>query len=474
MLGVFRLPAALVAAVKGLRSRLLGTALGAELALVGGAAAALPTLLRLLAAALGAEVAGGLGAAAGAGPSVSRRLGSRRGSGSGGLVGGTHILLEQALHIASTDGASHIHARKGHHGPRGRIFGSSLHGIGGGIHHSACGCVAAAQEGRLLHGFQPLLVLFRSTDGGHTKGHDFNAPLLPPLGREHLIEGIGNIHGMQGQLCIADAHGGNLSESRLQGGHQFRTKHGIQPIPAKLAIHVAADILIEQNGVTDPVGVFTEATNGNSGAETDVLVHHPEGHRRGGAVLVAKEFLCINIVDSLILARIAAESKAAAHGGKGILHRLAQGTGEHAGFCRGIVDKLTGLGTDFRHLSLVNDQHTLAVSHGNDGAIGNDIVASPIGRPGGDFFLPLYRQDRLRQCVTIKILLPLVAQYTTGRCQCSFDQAHGNLSFDSEIQFRSPARGPFLVCLFYQRHSLKSSVFCKKCSFFPEVPPGAD
>ena len=67
-------------------------------------------------------------------------------SGGGRLI---YALTDHGTHGMGVDaagGTGHIHAREGHHGSRGGILGSGLHGVGGGIHHPARGLVAAAQE----------------------------------------------------------------------------------------------------------------------------------------------------------------------------------------------------------------------------------------------------------------------------------------------------------------------------------------
>src|SRR5699024_7718378 len=141
MLGVFRLPAALVAPVQGLSGGGLGTALGAEVPLVHSAAAALPALFRLLGTAAGAELAGIFGAA-GADPlPVSlglRLLGTAVGAElPGGGVAAAALpgvllgrlglgLLTHGIEVLGVHCASgvhgHAHTQKARHGT-GRIAG---------------------------------------------------------------------------------------------------------------------------------------------------------------------------------------------------------------------------------------------------------------------------------------------------------------------------------------------------------------
>ena len=41
-------------------------------------------------------------------------------------------------------------------------------------------------------------------------------------------------------------------------------------------------------------------------------------------------------------------------------------------------DELAGLGAELHDLALLDDHHALAVRHGNDGAVGDDVVARPL------------------------------------------------------------------------------------------------
>ena len=231
---------------------------------------------------------------------------------------------------------------------------------------------------------------------------------------------------MQRQLRVANAHGGHLAKSGLKRGHELGLQHGVQPVPPEFIGNVSADILIEEDGVTDPVGILAEAPDGHRGAETDILIHYPEGHRSGGAVLIAVELLGVDVIDPLVLARVSAEGEPAAKGGEAGLDALPQGPGEDAGLGGGIVDEFARLGADLRDLPLIHDQHTLTVRHGDHGAVGDDVIAALVGRPGGHPLAPLYRQNRFRQSVTVKILLPLVSQNAARGRKRRFDKTHNH------------------------------------------------
>ena len=58
------------------------------------------------------------------------------------------------------------------------------------------------------------------------------------------------------------------------------------------------------------VAVFTEALDSNIHVQSCTLVNHTERNRSGSTILVAHDFLCINIVDSLIFSRLSTKSDA--------------------------------------------------------------------------------------------------------------------------------------------------------------------
>ena len=275
---------------------------------------------------------------------------------------------------------------------------------------------------KLLDG---LFVLFVGGDAGHAAGDDFNAPQVPPLGGEDLVQGVRQFHGVAGEGGIPDAQFADLGEGRLEGRQQFGFQLAVQLGALVVLTDVAADVGIEQQGVGDLIAVGAEALDAHVHVDAGPLVHHPEGHGAGGAVLVIQNFLGVEIVHPLVLGGFAAEGEPPADVAEDPADALAQATCKNAGLRGGVVDELARLGTDFRHLALVHDEHALAVCHGDDGAGGDDVlVALGVAGPLGDLLPSLYRQGVRREGFTVKIFLPLVGQYAAGRTGCRFDKSH--------------------------------------------------
>ena len=230
---------------------------------------------------------------------------------------------------------------------------------------------------------------------------------------------------MPGQAAVADAHVGNFRKSGLQSGEQLGFHLAFQPVPGVFAAEIAAHIGIEQQRVADMEAVLAEAADGNLPIQVDIPVHHPERHRAGSAVLVAHQLFQIEIVNSLVLGRVAAKGKTLAHGFKGFQDALAQTAGEDGGLRGGIVGEFAGLGTELHHLALVHDHHALPVGHGNDAAVGNQIVGTSfVGRTAGNPLLALNAQNGFGNGFTVKIFLPLVGQNASGRTNKCFDKTH--------------------------------------------------
>ena len=230
---------------------------------------------------------------------------------------------------------------------------------------------------------------------------------------------------MHGQGGVPDAHLGDPAKGGLEGGEQFGLQLAVDALPGKGLGHAAGDVLIEQDGVADPVGVLTEAADADVDVDACSLVHHPEGDGAGGAVLVAGELPGVEEVDPLVLGGLPAEGEALGGCGKGGLDALPQVPAEDGGLGGGVVDVLTGLGAELHHLPLVHDHHALAVGHHDDRAAGDDVV-SPlgVGGPASGGLAALHHEDVGGDLLAHEKFLPLVSQHTAGCTQCSLYQSH--------------------------------------------------
>ena len=281
--------------------------------------------------------------------------------------------------------------------------------------------------GVALHLLEHLLVFLAGLHAGNTEGYDLNAAQLAPLGREHIVEGLGKLHRMAGQCGIADAHIADLGKGGLQGGHQLGFQLAVNFVAGVAFLDVAADIGVEQNGVGDAVAVLAKAADGNVDVDAGALVDHAEGNRAGGAVLVAHQLLGVEVVDALIHRGLAAEGKALAD----VLEHRADGLGQVAAEqCRraaGVVGVLTRLGAHIYDLALLHDHGALTVRHRHDRAVGDNVVAALcVGAASALAFPAAGSQQVSRHGFTIKVFLPLVGHNAASSAHCSSDKSHND------------------------------------------------
>ena len=273
----------------------------------------------------------------------------------------------------------------------------------------------------------------RGGDGVDAKAHDLDAAQIAPVGGEDLVERAGELGGVAGDGTVTDAHLRDLGKGGLQGGEQLRLKLAIDLV-ARIAIgHVAAHIGVEQQRVGDAVRILAVAAHGDVDVQADIVVDHAEGHGRGGAVLVADDLLGVDEVDALVLARVAAEGKAAADIGEGLLDGVAQVAAKDARLAAGIEDELAGLQRDLDDLAVLHHEHALAVVDGDDGAVGDDVVlAARVGTAAAGALAALAGQDVSGHRFAIDKFLPLVGHDAAGSSQSSFQESHGVLPFSSK------------------------------------------
>ena len=287
-------------------------------------------------------------------------------------------------------------------------------------------CPSGITEGGVaLHFLDHLLIFLGCLDAGHAQGDDLDAPQVTPLGGEDIVEGVRQIQGVGGDGRVADAHVRDTGKRRLEGGEQLGLELTIDLASGVFLLHVAAQVGVEQDGVGDTIAVFAEAADGNIHVQSGVLIHHTEGHGRGGTVLVAHQLLGIEIVDALILGRLAAEGEALADILEYRADVLAQAAGEQGGLGREVIGILARFGAHVYHLPLLYDHHALAIGHGDDRAVGDDIVAAVlVGGAAGDSLLSLYRQHLCRNRIAIEKFLPLICHDAACCAHCCFHQSH--------------------------------------------------
>ena len=216
--------------------------------------------------------------------------------------------------------------------------------------------------------------------------------------------------------AIADAHIGDLAERGLKSCQELRAKLVLDAVPGVIGIDIAADILVEQDRIADPVSIFAEAADRDVYIEADILVDNTERNRIGRAVLIADDVLGIEIVDPLIMRRYAAVGKTCLELLKARRKTRAEAAGEHAGLCGGVIGVGAGLRADIHDRALIHNDHALALVYNDRRAVRDDILAAAsvkkAGFTGVMLALP-YKNVRVH-LRAVKILFPLISKY---RCQ---------------------------------------------------------
>ena len=264
------------------------------------------------------------------------------------------------------------------------------------------------------------LVFLGGLDGIHAEGDDLHAAQVGPLLGEHLVERFGDFQRVIGQCAVADAHLGDLAEGGLQRGQQLALELAVDLGAGVVALHVAADIGVEQHGIGDAIAVFAEAADGDVHVQADVLIHHAEGNCARRAVLVAGNLARVEEVDALILARLATEGEPVEGGLENLLHLFAGELAvEQAGLGVDVEHVLAGLGAEVHDLTLIHDQHALALIDHDDGAGGDDVVI--LGAAAAEALVGalhgLGDQHVVGHGVHVEVFLPLAGHRAAQRVQ---------------------------------------------------------
>ena len=331
------------------------------------------------------------------------------------------ILRVEAAHVLR-----HVHAHESHC-RAALVLRGVLHGVrlrAGKIRRGHAGVHVRLG---LLHLLDHLLVFFARLHAGNAEGDDLDAAQIAPLGGKNVVERLRDLHRVAGQGTVADAHGGDLRKRGLKRGQKLGLELAVDLVAGIGRFHIAAEVRIEQQRVRDAVAVFTEAADGDVKIDAGGLVHDTERHRRGRAVLVANELLGVEVVHALILGGDAAEGEALADR----LEHLHDVRGEIAareerGLRGDVIDVLARLGADVYDLTLLDDHHALSVRHGDDGAVGDDVVETIVG-PAGNALAALNGQHVRAKRVAVEIFLPLIGKNAGNGADASSEKTHESM-----------------------------------------------
>ena len=234
---------------------------------------------------------------------------------------------------------------------------------------------------------------------------------------------------MSGQLGIADALGADLRKSGLESGEKLGLELAVEPVAGVVLGNVAADVRVEEDRIGDVIAVLAEAADGNVDIYSCAIVDYAEGNGARSAVLIADELLEVEEVYSLILGRFAAEGESLSEIFKGLDKALAEASGEYGGLGAGVVDELARLGADVDDLALIDDDHALSVGNGDNGAVGDYVVAPlRVGGAAGGPVVSLRHENVLRNSLTVKIFFPLVGKNAARGAECCRYKSHQYIS----------------------------------------------
>ena len=286
------------------------------------------------------------------------------------------------------------------------------------------------KRGVFLHLFDHRFVFLARLYGGYAEGNDLDTAQITPLGRKNIVQRVRDLGGVSRKSGITDAHLGNLRESGLQSGQELGLELSVDRLSRICLRNIAADIGIEQDRVRYAIAVFAEAADRDIDVDAGSLIHYTERYRRRCAVLVADQFLCVEVINSLILGRLAAERESLAEVGEGRLQILSQIAVENRRLGGRIICEFARLRAKLGNLTLIHNDHALSVRYRDNGTVGNDVVRSfGIGGTSSYTLLSLNDQDIRRQRFTVEILTPLIGKHAARCSKSCFNKTHLKSSF---------------------------------------------
>ena len=229
---------------------------------------------------------------------------------------------EEIARIGAAHVAGHSHAHERAHGAHAAFVLRS-------VSHCASRCRSNCSPSRIriandLHILQPLLVLISHADVRDTELHDLYAAALRPILRKLFFQRIRDFLRVTNELTRSRAQDADFCKSRLKRRQKLTFELAVNLLAAVFTFHITANLFIEKDWIDDVIAVLTEALDVEIGVDSCALVHHAERNRSRRSVFVANDFFRIEVIDTLILTRIAAERKTASHLLEGCNDTLSQ------------------------------------------------------------------------------------------------------------------------------------------------------
>ena len=338
------------------------------------------------------------------------------------------ILAARSVCVAHSHAAGHVghaHTDESAHGAHAAFIGGCVADtVGGSVRQNAHTHFRIAHHSAHLYFLQFRFVFFVGLHAVYAEGNYFDAAQVTPLGRQNVIQGVCQFHGAHRQFGIIDALCGNFTECRLQCSQQFGFQLAVPLAPQVLVGSVAGNGGIEQDRVNDLVAVFAKAADTYQQGTSGVLFNNLEGNFRRGAVFVADNFFCVEVVNALILTGIAAEGKTFTHPLEYLDYAFFQVAGKYRRLCGFVIGVFAGFSAQVNYLALFHDHHALANVDRDHGTVGDDVVF-PAGIGAAALaagpFLALAHQHIRCHAVAVKILFPLVGQYAANGAHACFN-----------------------------------------------------
>ena len=234
---------------------------------------------------------------------------------------------------------------------------------------------------------------------------------------------------MSRQCRITYADLGNPCKSGLQRRQQLSAHLTDQLFYGIISGYISAHIGIEEQRICKPEAVLSETADRNVQIQADILVDYTKRYRRRCSVLVAGDFLGVEIIDSLILGGFSSEGKTLSDHLEDFGNTFPEIAGKHGRLRRGIVLVFTRFCTDIYDFTLLDYQHALTVGDRNDRSAGDDIVKTMVSTAECGTFPSFRRQNGVRQRFAVKILLPLIRKNAGSGSERCMNKSHLSISF---------------------------------------------
>ena len=224
---------------------------------------------------------------------------------------------------------------------------------------------------------------------------------------------------MTRKCTIANTHTRYFGKCRLQCGKKLCLKHAVNLIPLIIIGYISADISIEQQWIYNLIRILSITANGNIYIQTYVLIHNTKRNWISRSIFISYNFFRIKEIYPLVFPCLASETKPFSDRKKSILNICTKTSIENTWLCRSVVDKFSRLCTNIHNLALVYNNHTLSFIHSYNRTITDNVLRTfGIASPSCYSFLAFFYQNLRPYGITMKIIPPLICQYTI-KCTCS-------------------------------------------------------